>query len=80
MQQNLVVNLNKLVKIRFKEGEEFVIKIVGEKQINQMEKSEEFLVDTKTPIAQAILGRGVGEKIKYMVEDNIQQVSILEIQ
>lgn len=79
MQQNLVVDLNKLVRIRFKEGEEFVIKIVGEKQINQIEKSEAFLVDTKTPIAQAILGHTIGEKIKYKVEGNLQHVDILEI-
>lgn len=79
MQQNLVVDLNKLVKIRFKEGDELVIKIVGEKQMNQIEQSEEFLVDTKTPIAQAILGHNIGEKIKYKVEGNLQQIDILEI-
>lgn len=78
-QKALVVGLNKSVKIRFKEGDELVVRIVEQKQMDQIEPSEDFLIDVKAPIAQAILGHAIGEKIKYRVEGNLQQLDILEI-
>lgn len=79
MNRALIVNLNKSVKIRFKKGDELVIRIVDQKQIDKTEQSEEFLVNNNTPIAQAILGHTVGEKIKYRVEGKTQLVTIMEI-
>lgn len=79
MSQNLVVDLNKLVKIKFKEGAELVIRIVEQKQMDKTEQSEEFLIDTKTPIAQAIMGHTIGEKITYKVGGKTQQVAIMQI-
>lgn len=80
MLKDLVVDLNKLVKIRFSDGYELLIRIVEQKKIDEINPSEELKIDTKTPAAQAILGRRIGEKIEYLVEENIQQVSILGIE
>jgi len=80
MLQDLVVDLNKLVKIRFSDGYELFIRIVEQKKPDEINQFEELKVDTKTPAAKAILGHRIGEKIEYVVEENIQRVSILEIQ
>lgn len=80
MLQNSVVNLNALVKIRFSDGYELLIRIVEQKKLDEIDQSEELKIDKRTPVAQAILGRRVGEEMKYKVEGNIQQVSIVEIQ
>lgn len=79
MLQNLVVSLNKSVRIRFKKEDELIIRIVEQKQIDGIDQSEEFLIDTKTPIAQAIMGHRIGEKIIYKVGGDTQMVEILEI-
>ncbi len=76
-----IVNLNKLVKLRFSNGDELIIKIVEQKPKQPFKKEPpEFLINSETPVAKAILGHTTGEEIEYSVEDNIQKVTILEIQ
>ena len=51
MLQDLVVDLNKLVKIRFSDGYELFIRIVEQKKPDEIDQFEELKVDTKTPAA-----------------------------
>lgn len=76
MLQDLVVGLNKLVKIRFSDGDELLIRIF-ENPASQ--SSDEFPVNKDAPLAKALLGHSVGEEIEYGVEENKQNVTILEI-
>lgn len=78
--QREVIRLNNSVKLRFREGDELVIRIVEQKPpLTLTADREEMLVESITPLAQAILGHGVGEEIEYIVEKAKQQVIILEV-
>ena len=76
-----IVNLNQPVKLRFSDGDELIIKIVEQKPKWPFKKEPpEFLINSETPIAKAILGHTTGEEIEYSVEDHKQKVTIVEIQ
>lgn len=77
MLQNSIVNLNKLVKIRFTDGNELSIRII---EHPNFQHSAEFLVNKEAPLGKALLGHYEGEEIEYFVEGNNQKVVILEIQ
>lgn len=75
------VRLNKLVKLCFEQGDEFLVRIVRIKsKFYEVIQQDEFPVYFKTPIAQTILGHTIGEKLKYEANDSIKQITILDIQ
>lgn len=76
MLQNLVVDLNKIVKIRFSDGDELLVRIF---ETSPFKSSSEFPVNKESPLGKALLGHTKGEQIEYKVEGNTQQVAILEI-
>lgn len=76
MQHNCVVDLNKLVKIRFSDGEELFIRVFEKSPVKL---SEEFPVNKEAPVAKALLGHTKGEQIEYTVRNNTYKVIILEI-
>ncbi len=74
------VDLNKLVKVRFLDGYEVIIRIVEQKMLDKTKGSQELVIDARSPLAQAIVGHSLGEEVEYMVAENTQKVKILEIQ
>lgn len=76
MPQDLVVDLNRLVKIRFLGGEELLVRII---EISPSQSFSEFPLNKDAPLGQALLGHSVGEEIEYQVAGKIQKVVILEI-
>lgn len=76
MLQDLVVDLNKLVKIRFSDGDELLVRIF---ENLPAQSTNEFPVNKESPLGKALLGHTKGEQIEYQVEGSIQQVAILEI-
>lgn len=76
MLHNLIVDLNKLVKIRFSDGDELLVRLF-EKSPNQ--PSAEFPLNKEAPLGKAILGHTKGEQIEYRVRDSIHKVTILEV-
>ena len=77
MLQDLVVDLNKLVKIRFSDGNELLVRIF---ENSPFQYSSEFPLNKEAPLGKALLGHTIGEEIEYCVEKNMQKVVILEIQ
>lgn len=73
------MDLNRTVRLRFADGEEYIVKIVEEKKVSRPKHRKELLIDAKTPLAQAILGHNIGEEIEFRVKEKIQRVFILEI-
>lgn len=78
MRQALVVDLNKLVKIRFADGDELLVRIF-ESSPFQSQSSDEFPLNKEAPLGKALLGHSKGEQIEYQVENNTYKVTILEI-
>jgi len=76
MLQDLVVDLNKLVKVRFSDGDELLVRIV---ENPPFQSSDVVLVNKDAPLGKALLGHSLGEEIEYCVEENKQKVTILEI-
>lgn len=74
-----VVRLNKPVKIRFQDGDELIIRIVEQKIGPRLKVSEELLINSKAPIAQAILGHRAGEEIEFTVVESTQKIIIVKI-
>lgn len=77
MPQESVVGLNKLVKIRFLDGDELLVRIFEDSPLRSF---SEFPVNKESPLGKALLGHSVGERIEYFVGKTIQKVVILEIQ
>lgn len=76
MSQDLTIDLNKLVKIRFSDGNELLVRIF-ENSSNQ--SSDEFPVNKEAPLGKALLSHTKGEQIEYKVENNTYKVTILEV-
>lgn len=76
MKQHSLVDLNKLVKIRFSDGEELFIRVFEKSPVKL---SEEFPVNKEAPVAKALLGHTKGEQVEYNVRNNTYKVTILEI-
>lgn len=76
MQQNSVVDLNKLVKIRFSDGEELFISVFEKSPI---QLNEEFTVNKDAPVGKALLSHSRGKQIEYRVRNNTYKVTILEV-
>lgn len=76
MLQNLTVDLNKLVKVRFSDGDELLIRLFDK---TSYQTSNELPVNKEAPLAKALLGHSRGEQIIYQVRNNTYKVTILEI-
>lgn len=76
MLQNPVVDLNKLVKIRFSDGDELLVRIF-ENPTSQ--SSDEFPLNKEAPLGKALLGHTKGDLVEYTVRNNTYKVTILEI-
>lgn len=76
MLQDLIVGLNKLVKIRFSDGDELLVRIFED---SPFQSSSEFPINKEAPLGKALLGHTKGEQIEYKVGDNTYKVTILEV-
>lgn len=72
----LVVALNSVVKIRFPDGEKLTVQIFDTKP---KQSPNYYPLSKNAPLAQALLGHQVGEKVHYLVGTLTHQVTILEI-
>ena len=76
MIQNLIVNFNKLVRIRFSEGDELLVRIF---ESSPIKSNKGVPVNKEAPLGKALLGHTKGEQIEYLVIDKTYKVTILEI-
>ena len=76
MLQNPVVDLNKLVRIRFADGEELFVRIF---ENTPVQSADEFPVNKDAPLGKVLLGHTKGDQIEYRVRNNTYKVTILEI-
>ena len=76
MLQNSIVNFNKLVKIRFSDGDQLIVRVFEKSPI---QLADEFPLNKEAPLGKAILGHTKGEQIEYQVRNNTYRVTILDI-
>ena len=76
LQNYLVVDLNRLVKIRFSDGNELLVRVFKK---SPFRSSCEFPLNKEAPLGKAILGHTKGEQIEYNVRGSIYKVTILEV-
>lgn len=78
--QKLIVGLNNVVKLRYEDGSEFLVRILEQKPEQTPQTTKEFSVDKDAPVAKAILGHQVGESVRFKVNNGDENlVEILEI-
>lgn len=76
MSRGLVVDFNKLVKVRFSDGDELLVRIF---ENSSPQSADGLPINKDAPLGKAILGHTKGEQIEYTVRNNTYKVTILEV-
>ncbi len=70
------VEINLLVKVRFSDKKELVIRVYDETMLPSL---GEFPINKNTPLAKAIIGHHEGDTVEYYVGKSKNSLKILEI-
>jgi transcription elongation GreA/GreB family factor len=75
-EKDIYIDLNKVIRLEFQDGTKLDIQIFD----GHLTKTQDiYFINNESPLAQAILKKKEGDKIKFVSDNKVQEVKILKV-